>query len=325
MVDKGDLVCEELRSALEALGLHPGSISTSSTGPGVGDSRHHAAVAIDGVPMVVEIRAAVRALDAPVLAKQLGRGSLVVSDRIAREAQVVFRDEGVNWLDRRGHLRLTAGSWVIDSDLPGEHVQRSDTKVNPWSALGRDVVVDLLVHPDEIPSPVAIARRVGARSHSRVSEVLGELRRRNLIDSVSGLPLLPELFWELADAWSAEWLMLVRMPDADRDLFRLAGSLGASWHGAPIAVGENWPPELYTHDAVALRNVVRRFGRSIHGGAPTLRVAACPSRYAWTLDGPEGDEYPVAAAIVVALDLAQDVRGREVLGAWEPTGARRVW
>ena len=37
----------------------------------------------------------------------------------------------------------------------------------------------------------------------------------------------------------------------------------------------------------------------------------------------KGTEFPVADQLVVALDLAQDPRGREILDSWEPDG--RVW
>lgn len=321
----GEEYREELERALKALGARPRSLLASTSESRAGGSEADLVLMIEGQPMPVEFRSVVRAPDAPVAAKQVGEGGLIISDRVASGARDVFRDEAVNWLDRRGHLRLVVGQWFIDADLPGENQSPLDTTRNPWSPLGRDVAVNLLVHPQEIPSPVVIARQVGARSHSRVSEILTELRRRNFIDSNSGLPLVPELFWELAEVWSPRWLPLARTPDLHPGRFRLAGSIGASWHGAPVAVGKNWPPELYTHDQQTLRSAVRQFGQAADVTAPAARVAACPSRYAWTLESPGGTDFPVAAQIVVALDLAQDVRGREVLEGWDPGAGGRVW
>jgi len=306
--------------ALEKLGIDL-SVEEVGTEAARGGRRFDAVLTIAGCKVPVEVRSVMRGAEAYAAGDRVGGGGMVVADRISGEARRVLREQGINWLDRRGHLRLKLPTVLIDADV-APLARGVEETVNPWSPLGRDVAVALLLHADEAASPVAVARRIGARGHSRVSVVMGEFRRRNLLDR-KGRPLVPELFWELSEAWSPRWQGLATRPEPEPWL-RLAGSIGALRNGAPIAVGDNWPLEIYVPDTAALRAVVRLHSAPVTDALPPVaRVAVCPSRYAWSLELPGEQEFPVAAQIVVALDLAQDVRGREVLEEWSPGG--RVW
>jgi endonuclease/exonuclease/phosphatase family metal-dependent hydrolase len=44
--------------------------------------------------------------------------TVVVADRVSAQLRERLREQGVGWLDRRGHLRLVHGGLVIDTDVP---------------------------------------------------------------------------------------------------------------------------------------------------------------------------------------------------------------
>lgn len=326
MVDRGTESAQDLVDALTAIGF------TSVVGPDEGKSappRADFVMRVGGRQVIGEVRSVVRESDAGAVVARLEGliGSraygVVVADQISKGARAVFRQADIGWLDRRGHLRLSVPGVLIDSDLPEELYERREKRVDPWSPMGLDVAVALLKQPDVAASPVRIARSIGAKSHGRVSAILAELERRFLI-AADRKPLAKELFWELASVWSPRWEPLRRSVAPEDGPFKLTGTIGALWHQAPVAADLSYPPDLYVPSRRALRDVLRTFGLQGEDAAlPAARSAVCPSRFAWTLAGLSGDEFPVADQLVVALDLAQDPRGREILDSWDPDG--RVW
>jgi hypothetical protein len=190
------------------------------------------------------------------------------------------------------------------------------------------------------PKSTSMARTVGVLSSSlscRRSEsrtpfifakgliVLSSMRDRGFVDR-GGRPAIPELFEEMADSWSPEWLPLGSVPRNEPDYFRLSGTLGAIWQQAPVVATADWPPELYVKDRSELRGVILTYGA--RSASPAVgRVAVCPSPYGWSVAAEiPSSGFPVANHVVVALDLAQDRgRGREILDGWTPEGHVRVW
>jgi hypothetical protein len=326
MVERGIENAQDLVKALAAIGVD--GVVEPAAGRRA-PSRADFVVRVGGRQVVGEARSVVRESDAGGVAAQLEGeiGSraygIVVADQVSEGARAVLRKAGIGWLDRRGHLRLSVPGVLIDTDLPKELRETREKQVDPWSPMGLDVAVALLKQPDVSASPVRIARLIGARSHGRVSAILAELERRFLV-AADRKPLAKELFWELAAVWAPRWEPLRRSVAPEEGPFKLSGTIGALWHRAPVAAGVNYPPDLYVPSRRALREVLRTFGLQGEDAAvPAARVAVCPSRFAWGLSGLEGDEFPVADQLVVALDLAQDPRGREILDGWEPDG--RVW
>ncbi len=323
------LAVQELSRAFTSLGLQV-PVENEERNDAADRSDGH--VVIGGVPYLVEHKSVIRGAEAAGLltrlkrVRQPGEGTLVIADRIADEAKEVFRKGGVGWLDRRGHLRLLGPGLVIDTQIPGRsRPPGAGAGVDPFSPIGRDVSMALLTRPEVPASSRALARDLGARSFSWVAAILRELSGRQLLGQ-DRRPVVPALFWELAAAWKPEWVPLAEAPGPDDGRFKLSGTLGALWHGAPLATGSGFPPDLYVPDRVELRGVLGSFARPREDTLlPAARVALCPSRFGWDLTGPGGDEFPVAALLVVALDLTQDPRGREALGRWNPTGGGRVW
>ena len=326
MVERGVEDAQDLIKALAAIGVD--GVVEPAAGKRA-PSQADFVVRVGGRQVVGEIKSVVRESDAGGVIAQLGGEigdhayGMVVADQVSEGARAVLRAAGVGWLDRRGHLRLSAPGVLIDTDLPEELRETREKRVDPWSPMGLDVAVALLKQPDVSASPVRIAHLIGAKSHGRVSAVLAELERRFLV-AADRKPLAKELFWELASVWAPRWEPLRRSVAPDDGPFKLSGTIGALWHQAPVAAGTKYPPDLYVPSRRALREVLRTFGLQGEDAAvPAARVAVCPSQFAWGLPGIGGDELPVADQLVVALDLAQDPRGREILDSWEPDG--RVW
>jgi hypothetical protein len=280
-------------------------------------------VASDGRQIAVATRRSVSETEAEGLVRQFA-GGIIVADRISSGARRVLAEGGVAWLDRRGHLQLRGATVRIDADVPPLVEVESARVTDLFVPTGLDVGMALLLDPKTPRRTVEVATIIG-RSPGRVSEILTAMRDRGLVDR-HGRPSIPELFEEMADAWAPSWRPIGTLPQADTDVFRLSGTLGAIWQQAPVVATADWPAELYVEDLSELRAVLRT-----HGALPSApaagRVAVCPSRYGWSIPAEVSHlEFPVANHIVVALDLAQDRgRGREVLDGWEPEGHVRVW
>lgn len=301
---------EEVAESLRALAVPAKAMSPS-------------AVEADGQQILVETRRSVSQTEAEGLARRFA-GGIIVADRISKEARRVLAVGRVAWLDRRGHLQLRGATVRIDADVP-PLLQPEPTRVTElFVPTGLDVAVALLLHPQESHRTTEVATLIG-RSPGRVSEILAAMRDRGLVDR-HGRPSIPDLFDEMADAWTPSWRPLETLPQPDADLFRLSGTLGAVWHKAPVVATADWPAELYVQDQSELRAVLRSHGAPSEM-PPAGRVAICPSRYGWSVPAEFSHHgFPVANHIVVALDLAQDRgRGREILEGWDPEGHVRVW
>ena len=269
----------------------------------------------------------VRERDAELLAYDHGGGdgppAIVVADRISEAARAALSKVGLAWFDRRGHLWVRAEGLYVNSDVR-PRVAPARRVLEIFRGTGIDVAVALLETPHERHGVNELARRTG-RSAGRVSEILGALRAEGLVGA-ENLPVVPELFWALADEWSPSWEQIPGAPPPEPpERYRLSGTLGALALGAPLAAGAGgtWP-RLYVVDDVDLSAVITAYPRA---GWTAAEAAVCPSRFGFALhSGTSDDGYLVAGHIVVALDLAQDrARGREVLDGWDPEGVERVW
>jgi hypothetical protein len=180
-----------------------------------------------------------------------------------------------------------------------------------------------------------------------VSEVLAALRRSGLIDErhrVEGT----ELFWQVADRWSATRVYIAQLPvpgnydtitkplrlgldDVESTSgWALTDSAAAMAYGAPLAVRTEQLLDFYVPDQATLRRAT-----TLLGAAPSrtqarcaVRVAPVPAVCSHRVDlATNPFEWPLAHPLFVALDLAQDAgRGREILNAWTPSQRwARVW
>ena len=247
--------------------------------------------------------------------------AVVVADRVSEPGRAVLRKAGWGWLDRRGHVRIWAPGVRIESPVDGQG-GGPHRGGNPWTTVGLETVLAVLVEPD-LP---ATARRVApliGRSVGTVHEVIARLASEGLVGRTTHLPLLPELFWEAAAHWpDGGWAAL------DVDLATVAERAGpgavvrvderaATLGGARIAAAGSFPVRAYIVGDSAFRKA-----RSLAGGdGPTAcLVRQAPVRwFPLNTDYPPDDERPwrVGHPLVCALRLAADpARGREIVESW---------
>lgn len=255
--------------------------------------------------------------------------SVLVADRITSEAREKLDAAGWGWLDRRGHLRLRAPGVLIDTAV--EPSARDDAPPNEpiRGRAGLAVAYLLLTHPTETISPT---RSSLTFAPSTISEAVSRLRGTSLLEE-DGTPLLPELFWVVADHWRTDRLWLATEPSVDEanghDLessgWCVSGTVAAVEWGAPVVSTVGAPPDLYVPGPAALNIAARRYGtaRDPHLAAASIAVAPV-SDVTGHRAPPRSQPWPLAHPVAVALDLAQDrARGREILEDWSPP--ERVW
>ncbi|MCL4446668.1 MAG: hypothetical protein M1134_07400 [Actinobacteria bacterium] len=311
---------KDLVRVLGGLGLEATEIRSA------GDERRFDAILRVGTRRVlVEVKRDVRDGDAQQLADSMPSDSIVVADRFSPRARTLLDRRQIGWLDRRGHLRLILPPGIfIDKEVEPLVVEAQGRAANPFTPVGLDVAIAVLLEPSRALGVREISRRTGA-SVGRISELLRELRRQGVVNR-DGTPAIPDLFEAIVDAWDPKWVALGGTPPPDSTL-RLAGLQAAIWHGVPLAVTEGWPPELYLRDKFALRRLVRTYPPDLEETiSPVAKVAVCPSLYGFDQARETELEFPVVNHVVVALDLAQDQgRGREALEQWNPESSVRVW
>jgi hypothetical protein len=336
-------LADELREVLAQLGV-PATIGAGKVradGPGelelLADGR--------ALTIAVTTRADLR----PAQAKELptvggadeAHTGIVFADRLADNTRDILRERGWGWVDRRrGLVRVWAEGLRIDATVtPSAPVDDARRVRDPFSTAGRRLALWLLLHPADPASPRAISRELGV-SAGQISNLLGALTAESLLRR-DRTPLVPELFWALADHWKPKRHALASMPTAaelaaapelQTRQWVLSDTRAASAYGAPVAAPPDYPPDLYVPDQKSLTWLMNR---SVLAPDFTQRVAtvavvptslACEARFRRRL---AGEPWPLAHPVVVALDLAVDRnRGREVVEQWEPDpslGVDRVW
>ena len=118
---------------------------------------------------------------------------LVVADRISAAGRDVLRAAGWSWLDRRGHLRVWRPGLRLETDVELGGSDGRGTTSSPWTAVGLEVALHALCHPDDAVRARAIAAEIG-RSVGGTQEVIGRFAENGLIGRTSRRPLLPDLF-----------------------------------------------------------------------------------------------------------------------------------
>ncbi len=286
-------------------------------------------VEIGGTPFAVDRLKVVREGDGALLAHVHDASArpptIIVADRISKAARAHLSRSGLAWLDRRGHLWIRTDGIFVNAEVQPSTGPPARRVVEIFKGTGLDVALGLLRYPFESQGVNQLAREIG-RSPGRVSEILTALRSDGLIGS-DNLPIIPELFWTVAEEWKPRWTPIPSSPPPEPpERYLLTGTSGALALGVPLVAGvAGTRPRLYVADDVDLATVVGAYGSA--SGWTGSEVAVCPSRYgfAWKSSA-HGDGYLVANQLVVALDLAQDrARGREILESWDPKESTRVW
>jgi hypothetical protein len=277
------------------------------------------------------------------------RDTVLVADRLVPASRAALNEAGWGWFDRRGHLRLRAGSLIVDADVPGIETSSGRSRPVLETDVGLDVGCALLAYPED---RLSVRRTVDitGRSLAAVHAALTGLRAAGLADG-SGKPATPDLFWEVAPRWRPRRIALGGSPQSsdatrtdqlglgldeieDTEGWAACDTVAANAYGASAMVGGAFPPDFY----VPTERIVR-VARQVYGEATydTRRATVAVPQTAWAcrrrvdlaqlgLDLPSA-EWPLVHPVFVALDLAVDPsRGREILDNWTPPEPfHRVW
>jgi hypothetical protein len=269
---------------------------------------------------------------------------LLVADRITASGRDALRQAGINWLDLRGHLRLCGPGLLIDADVPA--LTRPDVGRQGVSGqVGVELSALLLLNPDRRVGVRAAAEML-SRAPSSISEAFSALKAAGLVDD-GNKPVVPGLFWELAEHWKSENRDVAALPvpntrdsaalrlgmgDVESTVgWALTDTVAAVAYGAPVSIRATHPPDFYVPDQSTLRRAVQLLGAApaATSRAARVRVAPVPMVCARRIDATEwtNEHWPLAHPLFVALDLAQDPgRGREILDGWTPERlGHRVW
>jgi len=331
-------------SAIDALGL-----DASFRMEEAGELRWDAAGSIDGVSVVVELKAApsvgdVLRLDQVATPPDVYR--VLVSRRVSAQVRQALADRDVGYFDGRGHLRLWRPPLRIDTDVPvlGEVARRpSRLRLDVPSMLD----VALAVLDGCAARGVRATAQVLGRSPGTVSKQLAALRTAYLADE-GGQPTVPDLFEAVVDVWQPERMPLADLPrpgggpvndrlqlgfdDVDGPGWVLSDSFAAAAWGAPVVLAGDAPPDFYVPDRRVVHQARTLLGDAEFGQhACTVALAPAPfvCRRRFDCSGVFDDPFLVPSPVVAALDLARDqARGREILELWSqnlPPEVRRVW
>lgn len=317
-----------LALAVSDLAAAVGAVGADVSGIGERSLR----LTFDGVRLELDVVPAAYATGprvAEILHDAESPAAALVADRITSEARELLDAAGWGWLDRRGHLRIRAPGVLIDTSVEPSGRDDALPREPIRGRAGLAVAYRLLTTPTEAVSPT---RSNLTFAPSTISEALSRLRESGLVEA-DGTPLLPELFWLVADDWTTDrvWLAAepavdeAEMPDHESSGWCVSGTVAAAEWGAPVVSIVGAPPDLYVPGPAALNIAARRYGtaRDPHTAAASIAVAPVRDVVAHRKP-PRSQPWPLAHPVAVALDLAQDrARGREILEDWSPP--ERVW
>lgn len=315
------------------------------------DSSSDLITTVDGIEVRIEVKSAAVVTPETVArmvdesdGRSKGGALVAVGDLITAAAQDALRDAGWGWLDRRGHLVLRAKGVHIDVGISSDDRPRAGAPSKAITgAAGVSWAAALLMSPEDPPAMREVARRVSL-SHSAIVSAAKKLRAASLVRA-DGRPLVPELFWALAEEWRPGPVALADLPrpgDAavygalavnltqDGPGWAVAGTIGGAAWGAPLVAGSAYPPDFYVPTTAELRQATLRLGEAarFEDRACTVAVAPTPLTCVERFDrqSSEWGHWRFAHGLFAALDLAQDrARGAEIIESWNPKDFARVW
>ncbi|HVF75896.1 MAG TPA: hypothetical protein VM938_12690 [Acidimicrobiales bacterium] len=268
------------------------------------------------------------------------RVRLLVADTLTAGAKKLLRDEGWGWFDRRGHVFVRAPGLHVDAEVPAAPRRDADDEREPVAGkAGVAAALALLLRPDE-PFGVRATAAAAGLNPSSISRALGRLRDHLLVEP-DGRPVVPDLFWVLADRWPRAVVSLKRRPrpedaaflemgddDLDQPGWALTGAKAAAAWGAPVIAARSPLLEILVPNEAVARRARQRLGEAVTPRAAGSMLRVAPTTMAVGFRHRlAGERMPLAHPAVVALDLAGDLgRGTEILEAWTPpTPFVRVW
>ena len=306
-----------LTEALAYLGVAANVLARESRD---GNAAVDASVEVAGQRFDVEVKSVVTAAHGEQIARSGGREAplLVVADRIAADAKRSLREAGVNYLDRRGELRIVAPPLIIDTVVESRLPIAGGSGESLDSQVANEVAICCLLTPNQPHGVRQIARYID-RAPSAVSNAMTGLREDGLLTS-AGEAMIPDLFHELLAVWRRRAVSLAAAPPVGpcvggrlavwrrravslaalpgtgaRDAQRLGLGLdkpetstgwaltdtrgAASW-GIPIIARGDYPPDFYVPSESSLRASRSLLGDATDPAARACTVAVAPVRLA---------------------------------------------
>lgn len=334
-------VWDQFVTALDALGLE------ADIRPGKTDAGWNAKGSIEGVDVVVEVKANPTVGDVLRLAQldSAGAYKVLIAPGLWAPVREALDAHDVGWFDGRGHLRLWHRPLFVDAEVPPDRLAVVDAtrwRIDSPSALD----VALAVLDGSTAAGVRATAAALGRSPGTVSKQLAALRARYLVDDAQ--PLVPALFEAVVEVWRPIRVPMASLPDpksgpvGERLGLRFADAASPGWvladaraaaaWGAPVMLAIDAPPDFYLPSPQAVTRARALLGEADYGRhACTVAVAPCPyvCRRRHDRTAATGERYPAPGPVVAALDLAADpARGREVLDQWAhdlPAELARVW
>jgi hypothetical protein len=341
------------RVALDAAIAAFAAVGINATPPAASDHQADLVLDVHGTPLAVNIKVIATATPdsvakwlrtPPVASSVNGPACLVIADRVVSGARQLLTDNGWGWLDLRGHLHLSSPGVHIDTKVPATSQPMRPPRVFAGKVT-LEVAASLLLAPERPVSIRGLARELD-RSPSSISAAVAALQNAQLVDD-RYLPIVPDLFWETADAWrpattAVSRIDLLRDPAITEVLrtgwddltgssgWALTDTLAAAAYGAPAGVRANYPPDFYVPDEAIAHRAATMLGVPTSEAARGATLHVAPVRQVCANRRPAQDaeiRWPLAHPLFVALDLAADPgRGREILDGWTPPmDVTRVW
>jgi hypothetical protein len=271
---------------------------------------------------------------------------VIVAAAVPDATKAILRDRGWGWLDRRGEIDLRAPGLVLHATDIAPSASSVPTGVREpiRGRAGIATAASILLEPDDPPGVREIARRSDL-APSAVSTAISKLRAAALLEP-DGRPLVPELFWALADAWKPDRHAFAEEPmpgtgtrfelglgSLDEPGWGVGSTIAAAAWSAPVAVASGAPPDFYVPTESDLRAALRelRVAHTVDEQACTIALAPTALVVRPRYDAPTHAtpwlHWPVVHPLFVALDLSLDrARGVEILGDWTPPQPfKRVW
>jgi hypothetical protein len=269
-----------------------------------------------------------------------GGDTVVVGNKLSRDARDELAAEGISWFDRRVGAHLVHGARIFDirfvADATADGTTPASSSRTDGPIRGRAGVsyaAALLLAPDDPPTMRAVAREVGM-SPQAISNAAKLLADQGLV--VDGRAAVPELFWALADVWRpvrtanvatapdpGSKRLTVNADDLDEPGWALGGDGATLALGAPVFATDD-RPFLWVPSPAELRRAQRLLGVA-DAGSSAATIAVPPTPLVGTRRIAH-EPWPLVHPLFAALDLARDPgRGREILEQWHPEGVTRVW
>ncbi len=233
---------------------------------------------------------------------------------------------------------------IVDTIVESAPATGSGSGGSLDSQVAKEVAITCLLKPDQPHGVRQIARCIN-RAPSAVSKAMTDLRSDGFITS-AGEAMIPELFYATLAVWRRRVVPLAALPPSNTrqshrldlgfgDPERTAGwaltdTLAAASWGMPIIARGDYPPDFYVPSEATLRRARTLLGEASDPTTRACTVALPPARlvclHRFDRSHTNGERWPVANHIVVALDLAQDqARGLEAIEQWTPQGITRAW